>query len=73
MNTKNIEDVRGVLWQFQDGYNDRDLDHLDAFIKLFVQDGEPELIIAKESDHLIPEKQPEIIIETLKEVIKLTQ
>jgi pimeloyl-ACP methyl ester carboxylesterase len=32
-----------------------------------------ELIVAEESDHLIPEKQPEIIIEALKEVIRLTK
>ena len=32
-----------------------------------------ELIVAEESDHLIPEKQPEVIIAALKEVIALTQ
>jgi pimeloyl-ACP methyl ester carboxylesterase len=32
-----------------------------------------ELIVAKESDHLIPEKQPEIIIEAVKDVIRLAK
>ena len=32
-----------------------------------------ELIVAEESDHLIPEKQPEVIIAALKEVIRLTK
>jgi len=32
-----------------------------------------ELIVAEESDHLIPEKQPEVIIEAIKEVIRLTK
>jgi pimeloyl-ACP methyl ester carboxylesterase len=32
-----------------------------------------ELIVAEESDHLIPEKQPEIILDAVKEVIRLTK
>jgi len=32
-----------------------------------------ELIVAEESDHLIPEKQPEVIVEALKEVIQLSK
>jgi pimeloyl-ACP methyl ester carboxylesterase len=32
-----------------------------------------ELIVAEESDHMIPEKQPEIILSALKEVIRLTE
>jgi len=30
-----------------------------------------ELIVAEESDHLIPEKQPELIVQVVKDVIKL--
>ena len=32
-----------------------------------------ELIVAEESDHLIPEKQPEIIVEAVKDVMRLTK
>jgi hypothetical protein len=31
------------------------------------------LIVAERCDHLIPEKQPEIIIEAVKEVIRLAK
>ena len=30
-----------------------------------------ELIVAEESDHLIPEKQPELIVQAIRDVIKL--
>jgi hypothetical protein len=43
-NTKNIEKVRNVLQQFQDGYTQRDLGELDEFISLFDQTSEVELI-----------------------------
>ncbi len=36
--------VRAALQAFQDGYTARDAAQLDAFMQLFVQDGEPELI-----------------------------
>ena len=39
-----IEDIRNVLQKFQDGYTQRDLDRLDEFVTLFIQDGEAELI-----------------------------
>ncbi|MBN1667243.1 MAG: nuclear transport factor 2 family protein [Anaerolineales bacterium] len=39
-----IEEVRQVLQHFQDGYTARDVSHLDAFMQLFVQSDEIELI-----------------------------
>jgi hypothetical protein len=44
MDAKYFEEVRNVLQQFQDGYKERDMDQLDAFIELFVQDPDVELI-----------------------------
>lgn len=44
MNTQNINDVRRKLQQFQDGYTNRNLEQIDAFMNLFVQNGDPELI-----------------------------
>jgi len=41
---KAIEDVRIILQQFQDGYRARDLDKLDDFLNLFVQDDDVEFI-----------------------------
>ena len=41
---KNIEDVRTVLQKFQNGYKQRDLEKLDDFIALFVQNKDVELI-----------------------------
>jgi pimeloyl-ACP methyl ester carboxylesterase len=32
-----------------------------------------ELVVAEESDHLIPEKQPDVIVEAVKDVIRLAQ
>jgi len=40
----NIEDVRGVLQKFQDGYKERDLEKLEEFVALFIQTKEVELI-----------------------------
>lgn len=31
------------------------------------------LVVAEESDHLIPEKQPDVILDALKEVIRLAK
>ena len=44
MDAKYIEQVRSILGQFQDGYKERDMDQFDAFIKLFVQNPDVELI-----------------------------
>ncbi len=44
METKNIKQVRNTLQQFQDGYKERNLDQLDAFLVLFIQDSSIELI-----------------------------
>ena len=41
---KPIQSVRNMLGQFQDGYKERDLDHLDEFMALFTQTSEVELI-----------------------------
>lgn len=41
---KIITQIGSVLQKFQDGYTERNLDQLDAFMDLFIQDGDPELI-----------------------------
>ena len=38
------QEVRAVLQRFLDGYTHRDLDQVDEFLQLFVQDQSPELI-----------------------------
>jgi hypothetical protein len=44
MNVKAIEQVRNILQRFQDGYTERDLDQLDDFLALFIQNDDVELI-----------------------------
>jgi len=41
---ENIKDVRDVLEKFQHGYKERDLEKLEKFIALFVQNNDVELI-----------------------------
>jgi hypothetical protein len=42
--SKDIQEVRAVLQQFQDGYTHRDLSKIDEFIQLFEQSAEVEMI-----------------------------
>ena len=39
-----MEQVRGTLHRFQEGYTARDLSQLDEFMELFATEGDPELI-----------------------------
>ena len=39
-----IKEIRNVLEQFQNGYKERDIEKLDEFVSLFVQNDEIELI-----------------------------
>lgn len=44
MSKDSVQQIRTALQRFQDGYTHRQMDRIDEFLQLFVQEGEPELI-----------------------------